>query len=123
MADVMIGDTLNTMVDASDVAAYYGTDGKVVSTERGGNGYAQPTATAPHLDSTRKRHRKSEAGRWEKENFSPSRRLPPGAPEYAICGATLEIGGVATSLAARARACGARGYPGSRYLSTSTRIA
>ena len=32
MADVVIGDTLNVMVDASDVAAYYGTDGKVVST-------------------------------------------------------------------------------------------
>jgi HK97 family phage major capsid protein len=32
MADVVIGDTLNIMVDASDVAAYYGTDGKVVST-------------------------------------------------------------------------------------------
>lgn len=31
MADVVIGDTLNVMVDASDVAAYYGTDGKVVS--------------------------------------------------------------------------------------------
>lgn len=32
MADVLIGDTMNAMVDASDVAAYYGTDGKVVST-------------------------------------------------------------------------------------------
>lgn len=32
MADVVIGDTLNIMVDASDVAAYYGTDAKVVST-------------------------------------------------------------------------------------------
>jgi HK97 family phage major capsid protein len=32
MADTIIGDTLNVMVDASDVAAYYGTDGKVVST-------------------------------------------------------------------------------------------
>jgi HK97 family phage major capsid protein len=32
MADVIIGDTMNVMVDASDVAAYYGTDGKVVST-------------------------------------------------------------------------------------------
>jgi HK97 family phage major capsid protein len=32
MADAVIGDTLNIMVDASDVAAYYGTDGKVVST-------------------------------------------------------------------------------------------
>jgi HK97 family phage major capsid protein len=32
MTDVVIADTLNTMVDASDVAAYYGTDGKVVST-------------------------------------------------------------------------------------------
>jgi HK97 family phage major capsid protein len=32
MADVVIGDTLNVQVDASDVAAYYGTDGKVVST-------------------------------------------------------------------------------------------
>ena len=32
MADVVIADTLNVMVDASDVAAYYGTDGKVVST-------------------------------------------------------------------------------------------
>jgi HK97 family phage major capsid protein len=32
MADTVIGDTLNVMVDASDVAAYYGTDGKVVST-------------------------------------------------------------------------------------------
>jgi HK97 family phage major capsid protein len=32
MADVIIADTLNVMVDASDVAAYYGTDGKVVST-------------------------------------------------------------------------------------------
>ena len=31
-ADVVVGDTLNVMVDASDVAAYYGTDGKVVST-------------------------------------------------------------------------------------------
>jgi HK97 family phage major capsid protein len=31
-ADVVLGDTLNVMVDASDVAAYYGTDGKVVST-------------------------------------------------------------------------------------------
>jgi HK97 family phage major capsid protein len=32
MADTVIADTLNVMVDASDVAAYYGTDGKVVST-------------------------------------------------------------------------------------------
>jgi HK97 family phage major capsid protein len=32
MADVVIGDTLNVQVDASDVAAYYGTDAKVVST-------------------------------------------------------------------------------------------
>ena len=32
MADVVIGDTLNVIVDASDVAAYYGTDAKVVST-------------------------------------------------------------------------------------------
>lgn len=30
-ADVVIADTMNVMVDASDVAAYYGTDGKVVS--------------------------------------------------------------------------------------------
>jgi HK97 family phage major capsid protein len=32
MADTVIGDTMNMMIDASDVAAYYGTDGKVVST-------------------------------------------------------------------------------------------
>jgi HK97 family phage major capsid protein len=32
MADTVIADTLNVTVDASDVAAYYGTDGKVVST-------------------------------------------------------------------------------------------
>lgn len=32
MADDVIADTLNMQVDASDVAAYYGTDGKVVST-------------------------------------------------------------------------------------------
>ena len=32
MADTIIGDTMNVMVDASDVAAYYGTDGQVVST-------------------------------------------------------------------------------------------
>ena len=32
MADTVIADTLNVMVDASDVAAYYGTDGKIVST-------------------------------------------------------------------------------------------
>lgn len=32
MADVILADTLNVAVDASDVAAYYGTDGKVVST-------------------------------------------------------------------------------------------
>jgi HK97 family phage major capsid protein len=32
MADTIIGDTMNSMIDASDVAAYYGTDGKVVST-------------------------------------------------------------------------------------------
>ena len=32
MADTIVADTLNVMVDASDVAAYYGTDGKVVST-------------------------------------------------------------------------------------------
>ena len=32
MADAVIGDTLNVLVDASDVAAYYGTDGQVVST-------------------------------------------------------------------------------------------
>jgi HK97 family phage major capsid protein len=31
MADAVIGDTLNVIVDASDVAAYYGTDGHVVS--------------------------------------------------------------------------------------------
>jgi HK97 family phage major capsid protein len=32
MADTVIADTLNVLVDASDVAAYYGTDGAVVST-------------------------------------------------------------------------------------------
>lgn len=31
MADAVIADTLNIQVDASDVAAYYGTDGQVVS--------------------------------------------------------------------------------------------
>lgn len=31
MADAIIADTLNVQVDASDVAAYYGTDGQVVS--------------------------------------------------------------------------------------------
>ena len=31
MADTVIADTLNVLVDASDVAAYYGTDGAVVS--------------------------------------------------------------------------------------------
>jgi HK97 family phage major capsid protein len=31
MADTVIADTLNVLVDASDVAAYYGTDGAIVS--------------------------------------------------------------------------------------------
>jgi len=31
MADTLVGDTLNVLVDASDVATYYGTDGKPIS--------------------------------------------------------------------------------------------